>query len=105
MLFATSGRIGSCAAARAAGVCDATVRPSLRFELLEDDVGELRQRLNESRARQARLDRARDRAERVRFFIYITEHADGERRGPASVRRYRETRLAATFPMPPSDSI
>ena len=42
-------------------------------------------------------------AERV-FFI-ISEHADGERRRPVSMRRYLKTRLAETFQVLPSPSI
>ena len=39
------------------------------------------------------------------FFFEISEHADGERRGPVLIWRYLKTRLAETFRMPPSDPI
>ena len=45
------------------------------------------------------------RVGRARFFFNISELADGERRGPVSVSRYRRTRLAENFPVLPSDSI
>ena len=32
------------------------------------------------------------------FFYFFSEHADGERRGLASVRRHRKTRPTETFP-------
>ena len=37
-------------------------------------------------------------------FFNISEHADGERRGPMSTRTCLETRLTEPFRMPPSDS-
>ena len=37
---------------------------------------------------------------------HISAHADGERRGTRGpIRRYLKTRLAETFPTPPSDAI
>ena len=39
------------------------------------------------------------------FFPCVSEHADGERRGPVSIWRYLKTRLSGTFPVPPSDPI
>ena len=35
----------------------------------------------------------------------MSEHADGDRRGPVSARSYLKTRLTETIPMLPSDSI
>ena len=39
------------------------------------------------------------------FFVNVSEHADGERRGPVSTRRYLRMRLTGTFPVLPSDSM
>ena len=39
------------------------------------------------------------------FFFNASEHADGERRGPVSLRRCLKTRLAETSPTRPSDPI
>ena len=39
------------------------------------------------------------------FFFNISEHADGERRGPAPIRMYLKTRLAKTLRVVPSDPI
>ena len=39
------------------------------------------------------------------LFSIISEHADGECRGPVSVRRDRRKRPSETFPMLPSDLI
>ena len=35
-------------------------------------------------------------------FFYISEHADGEHRGPKPTRRYLKPRLGETFPMLPA---
>ena len=41
-----------------------------------------------------------------RFFKKsLSEHADGERRGPVPFGRHLKTRLSETFPTLPSDSI
>ena len=55
--------------------------------------------------RPARAAAARCRAARALLFCNISGHADGDRRGPMSTRRYLKTRLAETFPTLPADSI
>ena len=39
------------------------------------------------------------------FFFDALSYADGDRRGPVSIRRHRKRRLTVTSPMPPSDPI
>ena len=42
------------------------------------------------------------------FFCSITEHADGERRGPLSIRKVSKKKRRVSrepFPMPPSDPV
>ena len=52
-----------------------------------------------------RTSRAVEASIAERVFFSISEHADGDRRGPVSIRRRLKTRLAETSPTLPSDSI
>ena len=44
-------------------------------------------------------------ARQAAIFSSISEHADGERRGPVTIRRDLETRLIESFQMLPSDRL